>query len=213
VFTQDYWTRPENQNLGDADNNNIYHAVGYALTCWEIAEEALAELYLVLTHTEKSSISPVRRAFGSIESNSGRRKAIEAAAEAHFERRWEENDIRKAFLLVIDAVARASRRRDDLAHGIALGQQFDERSFGAFLFPPDYNTPRTHMYADTGDGDPLFFTMTKYRFTSQQIMEFANRFNQLKEAIWEHTGLCRDVELFVRSVRGFDILGGKLPGR
>ena len=99
VFTELYWKRPPNENQGDADTHKIYEAVGYALTSWELMEEMLADLYLAVVKSSKASNDPVRRAFGSIESNSGRRKAIDATAEAYFGELWDDKNIRGAFLL------------------------------------------------------------------------------------------------------------------
>jgi hypothetical protein len=110
---------PTSENRGDVQSATVHEAVGYALSNWELMEEKLAELYLALAGAPND---PVRRAFGSIESNSGRRKAIEAAAEAYFGRYWEDDEVRRAFRVLIKAVEWAAKRRDDIAHGIVLGQ-------------------------------------------------------------------------------------------
>lgn len=207
IFTEPYWKRPPNQNQGDVKAATVYEAVGYALSNWEMMEENLAQLYLALASAPSD---PVRRAFGSIESNTGRRKAIEAAAEAYFGRYWEDDEVRRAFRLVVKAVEWAAKRRDDIAHGIVLGQQIDDVHFGVFLFPPDYNTSRTHLYADTGAGDPLAHTMTKYRFTSDQIRAFAVKFTELRHAVEQYAGhIMKDGEtiVFVRAVKGGSALG------
>ena len=114
VFTEPYWKRPDDENKGDENAHKVYEAVGFALTSWELMEEELATLYLTLVGATKASNDPVRRAFGSIESNSSRRKAIEAAAEAYFGQNWENRKIKRAFLYVTDAVGWASKRRDDI---------------------------------------------------------------------------------------------------
>jgi hypothetical protein len=211
IFTKPYWNRPPNENQGDPTGQVIYTAVGFALTNWEMAEEQLAGLYLRLVDVPEASYDPVRRAYGSIESNSGRRKAIEAAAEAFFGTHWDNGVVRRAFSIVTEAVGWASRRRDDIAHGIVLGQTMDGKSHGHFLFPPDYNTSRTNLSVSADSGDPLYHTMTKYRFTSEQVRVFGSKFGELKETIRLHAGLIRlGIDTFVRNANGVDIFGAPL---
>jgi hypothetical protein len=178
---------------------------------WEMAEEDLARLFLALVEASHASNSPTRRAYGAIGSNSGRRKAIEAAAEAYFGAHWDNPTVRKSFFAIINAVQWASNRRDDFAHGVTLGNTFDNVPYGYFLFPPDYNTERTTAFLYPEKGDPLYFTAAKYRYTSDQIAEFGKKFQALQFAIQGHTGLIRkdgnDI-LFVRAVVGGDAIGG-----
>lgn len=214
LFLASYWNRPPNAVQGDATGHPVYTAVGYALTNWEMAEEKLGGLYLRLVRAKETSYDPIRRAYGSIESNSGRRKAIEAAAEAYFDDYWADGDIRRAFLRLTEAIGFASKRRDDIAHGIVLGQSMDNVHYGFFLFPPDYNTARTNLFADPEGGDPLYHTMTKYRFTSTQIKDLGDKFRELKAAIETHSGLILSgPDVFARMVKGVDIFGAKLHGR
>ena len=146
IFSEAYWERPDAGNQGNPNASQVYEAVGFALTRWELMEEALAELYLALVGAPKASDNPTRRAFGSIESNSGRRKAIDAAAEAFLGQHWNDKDIRAAFVWITYFVGTASKRRDDIAHGIVVRQVIDGKDYGYFLFPPDYNSLRTNIY-------------------------------------------------------------------
>jgi hypothetical protein len=210
VFSESYWKRPDSKNKGDENAHKIYEDVGFALTCWELMEEELATLYLALVGATKASNDPVRRAFGSIESNSGRRKAIDAAAEAYFGQHWDNKIVKRAFSNVTESVGWASKRRDDIAHGIVLGQVIDGVRYGSFLFPPDYNTLRTNLYVDTVGGDPLAHTMTKFRFTAEQIRAFGFKFKELKDAIFSHMALIRkdgETIVFVRAVTGGNAFG------
>lgn len=210
VLTPAYWKRPANENQGDENPHKVYEAVGFALTSWELMEEAFAELYLVLVKAPKASDNPTRRAFGSIESNSGRRKAVEAAAEAFFRNLWDDKSIRSAFLNLTNGIAQGSKRRDDIAHGIVLGQVIDGVSYGSFLFPPDYNTLRTNMYIRPGD--VLGHTGAVFRFTGSQVREFGFKFQQLQEDVRRYKGLLAcGADVFVRAVNGVNVFGGKLP--
>ncbi len=214
LFQKSYWKRPPNANQGDPEGTIVYKSVGFALTNWERAEEKLGGLYLRLVRAPEESYDAIRRAYGSIESNSARRKAIDAAAEAYFGTEWDNEDTRRAFLRLTEAIGFASKLRDDIAHGIVLGQQMDDVHYGYFLFPPDYNTARTNLFADPDGGDPLYHTMTKYRFTSEQIKSTGDKFQELHNAIGYHSGLIQSgLATFIRAVKGIDILGGKLHGQ
>ena len=210
VFNEAYWDRPNRRDQGDITGEVIYTAVGFALSNWEMTEEALAELYLALVESPKSSNNPVRRTYGAIESNSGRRKVIEAAAEAYFGAEWDHEVVRRAFRKLIQTVGYASKRRDDIARGITLGQRLDGKNFGYFLFPPDYNTARTLPFADVDEGDPLRHTLTKYRFISEDIRAFGRKFHELQDAIRNHAGLIRRDDkgriLFARFAMGLSYL-------
>src|SRR6185437_4094323 len=211
LFVESYWRRPQNVNQGDPEGGIVYKAVGYALTNWERAEEMLGGLYLRLVRATEPSYDPIRRAYGSIDSNSGRRKAIDAAAEAYFGQDWNDDDTRRAFLRLTEAVGWASKRRDDIAHGIVLGQVMDDVHYGYFLFPPDYNTSRTNLFAEVSDDDPLYHTMTKYRFTSEQVRSLGDKFRTLRDAVAHHSGLILSgPQTFIRAVKGIDMFGAKL---
>jgi hypothetical protein len=175
-----------------------------------MAEEDLARQFLALVEASSASNSPTRRAYGAIGSNSGRRKAIEAAAEAYFGAHWDNPTVRRSFFAIINAVQWASNRRDDVAHGVTQGTTLDDVPYGYFLFPPDYNSERTTAFLYPEKGDPLYFKAAKYRYTSDQISEFGNKFQQLQSAIQGHTVLIRkdgsDV-LFVRAVTGGNAIG------
>lgn len=212
VFSKSYWERPTAKDQGDPDSNVVYTAVGNALSGWELAEQELAELFLALVEGRTASDSPIRRAYGAIESNAGRRNVIEAAAQAYFGEHWDNSTVQNAFSMVLRAVAWASRRRDDIAHGIVKGYVLDGRAYGSFLFPPDYNTQRTTPWVDASDNDPLRFMMTKYRFVSADIYRLANRFTALREAIKGHKDLIRrdgKTIIFVRAVLGGSALSGE----
>ena len=80
----------------------------------------------------------------------------------------------------------------------------DQKSFGCFLFPANYNTERTKAFGSNDESDPLYFTFTDFRYTSAQIAEFANKFDELKSLVFSQTVLLRKLEngtiLFVTAV-------------
>ena len=108
---------------------------------------------------------------------------ILAAAEAYFGRHWDDKNVRVSFGRILGAISWASRRRDDVAHGNAKGITLDQKSFGCFLFPANYNTERTKAFGSNDESDPLYFTFTDFGYTSAQIAEFANKFDELKKSL------------------------------
>jgi len=196
-FPNDFWKRPEPlKDKGAKSVDDIYQAMGYALNKWELAEEELANFFTVLSEANSSrSLLAVRRAYGSIVSNAGRRTAIEAVADTYFGSHLENPKIKIPFDGLIENIGRASKRRDDIAHGkaIRLAVQAGQKTIdhGAFLFPPDYNTERTNAFLKARshelDFTPITFMRAKYRFTDEDILSYAEKFSQLQDAIWNFT--------------------------
>src|SRR5262249_21389834 len=139
------------------------------------------------------SASPIRRAFGVVNSSSTRRQMILAAAEAYFGESWDDKNVRGSFSRVLEAISFASRRRDDIAHGIARRITLDQKPLGWFLFPANYNTERTKAFG-RDKSDPLYFTFTEFRYTSDQIKDFARKFGELKLLVFTQTNLIRKLE-------------------
>ena len=192
VFTERFWDRPIPQDRGDASGDLIAQAVGYALSHWEQADQALADLFVRVTEISGPiTISAVRRAYGSIESNTGRRNAVLAAGEIYFGAYWNNKHIKQSLVDIINAVQWGSKRRDDIAHGIIWGLiTVAGVGYGAFLMPPEYNTGRTHASV-VDEPDPLRFTKTKYRYTSKDIWSVAEKFMILRKTINDYNNLIR----------------------
>jgi hypothetical protein len=181
VFTKAFWKRPQPSPKGDPDGNMIYLAVGSALSAWEEAEGELANLFCYVTRATADAVSyrAVYRAYGTIHTSTGRREAITAAAEIHFGPNWDK--VRKSFTGVLEAVGHASKRRDDIAHGVVRSYAVQYEDFGAFLTPPEYNQGRTHAVSQ--GGEPLDFLRARYRYTSADIMGIASKFEKLHSAV------------------------------
>lgn len=204
-----YWSRPKTFSAkGDAGVDVVFTSVGRALTQWEKLEQRLANLFLCVCSVPNHSANPVRRAYGSVENSTLRRAAILSAAEVHFGDAWKDPLVEKSFNALIEAVSFASKRRDDIAHGIV--QHFvmheDEKTtdYGAFLFPPYYNSGRTSPYL-VGEGLPPDFLWSDYRFTSNDINELEKKFGELKSTAREYVRLCakRDGKIpFVEAITG-----------
>lgn len=100
----------------------IYQAVGHALTMWELTDQALANIFIAMTSCDSMpSYLAVKRAYGSIHGNAGRRAAVEAAAEVHFSPYWDNKEVWQSVTNIVNAIQWASKRRDDIAHGVTWG--------------------------------------------------------------------------------------------
>ncbi|MDR6935473.1 hypothetical protein [Luteibacter sp. 3190] len=195
LFPPSYWDRITTSpgEPVDASVDQIFHAVGFALTAWELAESALAALFLVVSNvTDANGVNAIRRAFGSVESSAGRRRALKAAAEIYFGNYWSEPRFRKPFDQLTKAFEGGSSRRDEIAHGVAYPMSIDGKAVGAFLYPAEYNTERTLPWIASLD-DPFAITRARYRYSSAAIYEYAKRFSELSNKVWEYAASIRKV--------------------
>lgn len=190
ILNESYWRRPEARKHGDRSSPALYQAVGRALSNWERADQEMASLFMVLVGCDDPVTSTaVRRAYGSIESNVGRRNAILAAAEIYFRKHWHIKSIRTSIVEVLEGVSFASKRRDDIAHGIVIdGIRVDGADYGVFLMPPEYNTGRTHAFIDLND--PLGFMRARYRYVADDIESISKKFEKLREVIRNYLLSC-----------------------
>jgi hypothetical protein len=193
LFPKGYFARCRPSPVGDKEASATFHAVGLALTNWELAETALATLFYVLSNaTEANALNAIRRAFGAIESSAGRRKAIEAAAEIYFAHDWKNKVVSEPFLGLMAAFKDASARRDEIAHGIVHGMKVNDEELGCFLYPSEYNTQRTQAWI-TSDADPFAFKRALYRYTSKNILEYAQKFFELHNHVWSYISSVRKI--------------------
>jgi hypothetical protein len=187
LFDKAYWDRPEfdPEKPGDNRAEEIFQAVGESLSMWEGAECQLAAMYMMLCDVKTpASMGAVNRAFGSIESSAGRRKALLAAAEMYFGSDWDAAS--KYFLALLEAFSSASSRRDEFAHGMAHGITINNVFKGVFLFPAQYNTQRTHAHFTMSSNDIRAVVRAKYCYTSDQIRSISARFGELMHEVTEY---------------------------
>jgi hypothetical protein len=158
ILAERYWDRPVPREHGDADSKPIFHAVGYASTEWEGADQALIALFRELNRTCLSfeSAYTITRAYSSIESHRAQRIVLAATAEAYFSRHGERQDF----------------ERQDLRQSVA--EIIDAAQWAA------EGAPSPIPDAD----DPFGFARARYRYTSADILSFAAKFRDLRDIIW-----------------------------
>lgn len=74
----EHWNSPPSKEYGDVTDDAVFLAVGRALSTWEEIEVALANMFALFVESYSDA---AKRAFGAISSSSGRREALENAAE------------------------------------------------------------------------------------------------------------------------------------
>lgn len=187
ILQNAYWKRVESASESTDTQEQIFMAVGAALSDWESAESALATLYAVLCDADGTSYSAIIRTFGSVTSSGTRRNIIEATAEIYFGGHWNDQRIKKRLVGLLTAFGEASRRRDEFAHGQAYGFSLNGKHLGVFLFPSQYIASRNHAFPVPVDGDPFSSLPAKYRYTASEIHDFARKFRELRDAVFQLT--------------------------
>ncbi len=185
----EFWKRPEPKASGDESYDAILQAVGSALTAWENLENDFARLFGMLCSGSPPFSSPAaQRAYGAIASNSGRRDAMVAAAEVHFNLHTHTKEAPAKFARLMAHFQQGSSRRNEIAHGYAVHYEVDGRDLGSFLIPPEYNSRKTSVWtleaAKAAEaGDSFAGLRVDYRYTSGDIVGFAAKFALLRNSV------------------------------
>jgi hypothetical protein len=222
VLTKPYWERPEPKRKGSDTPDQIFAAVGVALSQWELVDEQLANLFIAFTcepNTGAYTKHAVGRAYGSIISTAGRRTAIAAAGEVYFPAWMRENEAEKNGLKdILNAAQWAAKLRDDVAHGVchenievvssADNVVVREEKFGSFLMPPGYNTGRTYTY-DRQYKHVMDAWKAQYCYDHDNLKEINAKFIELAVAV---TSYRISLEPYLERVRATFPLGGARVG-
>lgn len=182
LLDRNYWRKPELGDVlkGDDSADLIYHAIGYALTQWEVVENTLVQMYFVFCELESTaSLNAIRRSFGTFESSAGRRLATIEAAKVYFGEDVFSTGAAKPFKKFFDAHQEATKRRNDIAHGTAYPIIINNESKGCFLFPSQYNTGRNSTFFSSEGGVNTPYMTETYRYNSDVIYSFAKKFGEL----------------------------------
>ncbi|MHB8268236.1 hypothetical protein [Bradyrhizobium sp.] len=193
------WDIRPTQPTGSPSDDDVYLAVGKALTAWEGIEIRLSEMYLLFIGRYYSNPKEYRqpviaalRAYGSITNFTTRAEMVESAADSFFHSRSSFFPLRRAIEDKLIALEKALEdefkslmtetrnfvaRRNDIAHGVVHGPK------GYFLSPPDYNT-RKYPRSRDGKLRTIFDTAT-YHYTSDDIDYYRQHFVGLQVKIAE----------------------------
>jgi hypothetical protein len=207
----DYWERGSKSNAGEPFASVIQIGVGHALTNWEHVENAVSMLFSQFT---ESSTIAAARAYGTIIGARARHSAVSAAMDVFFDIRKQRNKKdretcnliikhKEAATLLLTNYLTASKRRNDIAHGICWELSRNEsvsiRSW--FLVPATYNTPHSShwieddfkWHAATGGRlrdaqhtitfNKMYYKNADYVFATKEIKTFAGKFAYLSADI------------------------------
>lgn len=136
------FSRPAFPAKGDETADVLYHAVGRALTHWEIAEQSYASLFNALV-SPQAPLFALQRAYGSLAAARGRKDMSVIAAEVYF-RDHPHEELEKLVRRFLNLYSEAGAIRNELAHGIVAGHinpEADQAKFtGYYLGPSNWNS-------------------------------------------------------------------------
>ncbi len=164
--------------LGDNDENQIFNAVGQALTEWEHVENACAKLFAVLVSANQRQTyhAPAVRAYGCIFSTGTKAEMLRTAAKAYFSRRKGKAHFEAELMRVTQEYLEFANRRNEIAHGIVSRVFLTEKTslrghrpgaIGLYLLPSFYN-PRKFK-------NEIFTS----RYTSSDLVYYRQEFTKL----------------------------------
>lgn len=163
VLQPHYWTRPAPDRQGDIDVDDIYVAVGRALSEWSMVEIALGRLYAVLDGAAPHNAWSV---YAADRDPRARQARLSEAARGHFVDAGSEDCL--TCHRVIEAAGHAAQRLDDVVHGIAV--LFRPGALdGSYLVPTGFTA---------GDSN-----VPDYAYTAAQITTLRSQFGRLQDEI------------------------------
>jgi hypothetical protein len=173
-----YWKREP----GKTDNNEtaLYHGVGVCLSIWEGLENEFAILFRIFCESHTFAAS---RAYGAIASHSGRREALENAAEVYFHHAKTPPDHQAYFKTLMAHFREASARRNEIAHAIVTSISIDNAPHEVFLIPADYNSRKTDAFPGDWEKDRYALFKIGYRYSTDDVLYFRNGFSLLRHAV------------------------------
>jgi hypothetical protein len=166
---------------GNAMPDGIYHAVGVALSQWEILESAVADVYLDIVGFQSRA---AMAAYGTISSSPGRIDMIVAAAEAVDRKRLTEQEFTELKQLLVNEVGKLCGRRNEIAHG-TVTEVTGGAQYGHYLMPPDYNTRKRLHHGSVPSGTILPFGLMKYAYTAAQVNTYGEHFWTYTDKIYD----------------------------
>ena len=171
------WEIPDPPQIGDAENNITFRAVGAALSTWEWFEGHLALSFSYLVGSGYGNVAAIR-AYGSVESFRGRANMIEEAAEVYFKHIRDE-ELQSSINKLVKKARDLCARRNDVAHGIVNPYsvfEHDKSVFKGYLLMPAYYATRKRKLPETA---PLTDITPSFIYSSVEIDHFRKQFDDL----------------------------------
>ncbi|MFM9938862.1 MAG: hypothetical protein ACKVP7_05135 [Hyphomicrobiaceae bacterium] len=163
VLHPPFWDRPPPERRGDIDVDDIYVAVGRALSEWSMVEIALGRLYAALDGTPAQLAWNI---YAAERDPRARQARLSEAARNRFSD--DETEDSATCRRLIEATGLAAQRRDDIVHGIAV--LFRPGALdGSYLVPTGFTA---------GDS-----TVPDYAYTAAQLTTLRSRVGRLQDEI------------------------------
>src|SRR5271169_5894470 len=123
---------------GNKSENDVFIAVGKALSHWELFEQSIASLFTLVTVGSYYAPSvPTLRAYSSVVSSGNRVRMVQAALESWLSE-WKDCPLGDNALSILKECRGWAGRRNDIAHGL-VDRFTDEFAKGWFLVPGIYS--------------------------------------------------------------------------
>jgi hypothetical protein len=152
---------------GNETADEIFRAVGEALSSWELIEQGIATIFTVVTVGGYYAASePAIRAYGSVANSRSRVQMVRAAAESWFHQ-WPDCPLETNIKDLLNECEKWSARRNEIAHGI-VDRLTDQWINGWYLFPGLYSIKKRPLGGRAA-----------YRYTAKNIEEYARGFTDL----------------------------------
>jgi hypothetical protein len=165
-ITKEAFRPKQLSKTGDKGHEDIFAAVGIALSAWENCERSFAHIFSRLVHPNGSGFA-AQRAYGEIIASGTKKQMIESASEIFF-RNFPNEAAETELTALLDIYQTAVGRRNDIAHGIAGGDYDDAGEIWSFLVPNTWGSKSRDMRLQIA-----------YRYSSWQIEQFADGFGAL----------------------------------
>lgn len=167
---------------GDHDGQDVFAAVGMALTAWEKLEQAQANVFGQLVGSRRGGAVA---AYGTIVAYKGRAEMLTAAAKVVLkgDPPIGNASVLAELLTLIKETGELSGRRNDIAHGIVSHFKASvtgadgvrtETDHGCYLVPASYATNK-RTKRELSFNDPIMLRGT-YAFTADQMLAYAGHF-------------------------------------
>jgi hypothetical protein len=161
------WEVTPAARAGDADAGKIYHAVGLALSRWEILEVALSYLCGAILQAKPGAESTSYRKAAP---GQPRLRLIEGALEA--QRAAMPGPLHAEIAAFLDSeIAPLAERRNEIAHGTAV-----QAERGHYLVAPGYTPHKLQWRRVPVATDAFPFRRLAYAYTAAQVTDYGEHF-------------------------------------
>jgi hypothetical protein len=165
---------------GNATEDELFLAVGRALSNWELVENAIAGLFTVVTvGSYHAPTAPAIRAYSAVTNASNRIQMVRAALES-WPYVWKDCPCGANALKILNECAQWTGRRNEIAHGI-VDRLMDAQKNAWFLFPSFYNAKKRRL----GERPAYRYTSANIDYYSNCFVELHNRLNEISSVMGE----------------------------